>query len=253
KRDDINSIVTYKNDTHIFPAHYHRHLEIFILKKGWYSLTVNEVTYDLSAGSIIIIDSFDVHSYDFKDNSVHEDCVLLVPYEFRKFLFPDQNKKIACPVIKSGSLVGEVLELIEKYFDLDDSVRAGALNLILSLISSNLSFASETEKDEITLMRRILSFIQQNYQGDVTRKTIATALGYTESYVSHVFHRYVNMGICEYVNRLRLVYVNNTLRFNEKKTINEVIYDAGFKSQQTYYRVKARYGLPDESTLAQYD
>ncbi len=251
-RDEENTIRVHRNRSHLYPAHYHRNLEVFILKKGFYSLTVNDVTYDLSAGSILVIDSFDVHSYDFRDNTPFDDCVLLIPYEFRQFLIATNSQKIVCPVIKNGSLAGELIEIIEKYMSETGSVQSGALTLILSLISKHLTFSLESEKDDATLIRKILTFIQSNYRADVSRGTIAKSLGYTESYISHVFHRYVKVSISEYVNRLRLIYVKNQLLNNQKKTVNEIIYEAGFKSQQTYYRVKSLYGLPSENSLWKY-
>ena len=221
---------------------------MFIIKKGWYTLTINDISYNISAGSILVIDSFDVHSYDFKDNSLHEDCVILLPYEFRAFLIPYENKKIACPVIKSGSLAGELIEIVDKYMGGDEAVKSSALTLICSLISKNLSFMDNPKKEDVTLMRKVLAYIEQNFKGDVSRGKIASALGYTESYISHVFHRYVNEGLSEYVNKLRLIYVANTLK-NSDKPVTEIIYEAGFKSQQTYYRVKAKYNLPDTNKL----
>ncbi|MBQ8308818.1 MAG: helix-turn-helix transcriptional regulator [Clostridia bacterium] len=89
-------------------------------------------------------------------------------------------------------------------------------------------------------IRSILAYIQQNYRAEISRKSIARALGYTEAHISRVFHRYLGVGLAEYINGLRLAYVKKLRANGDTRTTIELIYEAGFNSQQTYYRVKGK-------------
>jgi AraC-like DNA-binding protein len=113
--------------------------------------------------------------------------------------------------------------------------------LICSLLKEHLAFSTETEKDDVDLLKKILTFIYENYQGDVSRKTIAKTLGYTEGYISHVFHRYLKISISSFSNVLRLKHVDDMIKNGDNRPISTLLYQAGFKSEQTYYRVKANF------------
>lgn len=45
------------------------------------------------------------------------------------------------------------------------------------------------------------------------------------------------MGISKYVNNLRLEYVEMNKKLSDK-TLNELIFEAGFNSERTYFRAK---------------
>ena len=89
-------------------------------------------------------------------------------------------------------------------------------------------------------MRRVLSYIQENFRGDVSRKRISSELGYSPEHISRVFHTYLGKGLSEYVNELRLSYIDSLIEDGDARSITELIYDAGFGSQQTYYRERKK-------------
>ena len=82
--------------------------------------------------------------------------------------------------------------------------------------------------------------IKHGMPEDVRRKKIAAALGYTEEHISRVFNRYIGSSISAYLNRVRIEYIERLRRDGDKRPTIELIYESGFKSQQTYYRVKQK-------------
>lgn len=240
-RDDFQGVYVNKDKDAIFPSHYHASLEIFILKKGFYTITINGVNYNVSGGSVVVFDSYEVHSYDFKGTKFNDNTVLILPFEFRNFLFPGSKMKINCPIICDGVFAGKLSSLIDEYvLDKPYSIQSGALSLICSLLKEKLTFICDSGVEDTVLLRKILTYISENFKADVSRSKIASELGYTESYVSHVFHRYLKVNINEYVNKLRLSYLNSQIAITGLPA-SKLLYDAGFKSEQTYYRVKKRY------------
>ena len=240
-RDDFQGVYVYKDKNSIFPSHYHASLEIFILKKGFYTITINDISYNVSGGSVVVFDSYEVHSYDFKGMQFNDNTVIILPFEFRSFLLPNPKMKISPPIINDGVFASKLSNLIDDYVvDKPYSVQSGALSLICSLLKEKLTFVSNSEVKDTAVLRKILTYISENFKKDVSRSKIASELGYNESYVSHVFHRYLKANLNEYVNKLRLSYLNSQIAITGLPA-SKLLYEAGFKSEQTYYRVKKRY------------
>ncbi len=240
---DVQTTLYFKfNDNPTYPAHFHAGIEVFILKKGFFSVTVNGESVNLTAGTVVVFDSYDVHSYDFKSRLEETSAVILIPNEFRRYLLPSEKHRIERHLITDGAFASRLYSLAEEFLlNKPKTIQDGALILICTLLKDRLSFTSNAETDETNLLRRILTFISENYTGDVSRSTIAKTLGYTESYVSHVFHRYLDISLSEFTNRLRLKHVKDAINNGNNQPISTLLYQAGFKSEQTYYRTKAKY------------
>lgn len=242
-REDEGKLVVARNTRHIFPAHFHRNLEIFIVRKGSYRLTVGEKVLSLVNGTIAVIDSYKIHSYDAREDIGSDDCVLVIPYEYMtNFIARRKHKTIASSIIKDTALCDSLLKIVDEYLceQADEEVQKSALSLLLSLLYPKLLFKDEKTREESALAKEILAYIQENYTLDASRRTIARVLGYTEAHISRVFHRYLKKGISQYVNELRLSHIDRALARGDNRSVIELIYDAGFKSQQTYYRFRAK-------------
>ena len=66
---------------------------------------------------------------------------------------------------------------------------------------------------------------------------MAKALGYTEAHISRTFHRYLGIGIPEYLNGLRLEYIAKQLENGSDQTIENLIYKAfsGYINTQKFF------------------
>ena len=64
-RDKENELYYKIDNNPVYPPHFHAGIEVFILKKGFFTLTINGAQINLTAGSIAVVDSYEIHSYDF--------------------------------------------------------------------------------------------------------------------------------------------------------------------------------------------
>ncbi len=241
-RDDSDSLVINRNGYHIFPAHFHRSPEILLVNKGGYRITVSGVEYEVREGAVAVIDSFEVHSYDTRlaDDGV-DDCVIIFPYKHLSRLRSyGGEKKIKCPVIYDSELCSSLLMLADTHINGARAVSDAAADLFFTLLDSRLEYTDAKRSSERNLVRAILSYIQDNFKGDVSRRQLSSVLGYSEEHISRVFHAYLGRGLSDYVNALRLSYIDKCLAGGDSRAITELIYEAGFGSQQTYYRCRAR-------------
>lgn len=244
-REDSRKIVVNRNDNHRFPLHFHRNLEILLLRKGEYEVFINGERYSVSSGQIAVIDSYDVHGYSspMALDGEQDSCVVLIPYEYLgTFNARRKNLRVAASVFTDENLCDELLKIIDEYLvpRYTENVRRASVELFLALLFEKLQFTEEKGKDEVMLVRNMLAYIHENFQGDVSRGALAKALGYTEAHLSRVFHRYLKKRISEYVNELRLDYIERARENGDERTAIELIYEAGFNSQQTYYRFKKK-------------
>ena len=242
-REISGRIQVHQRRSHIFPAHFHLDLEIFLLRKGSYTVSVNEVSYDVTDGGVVVVDSYKVHSYDQKNGEVVQDsCVVIIPYKYlAKFNANRKYFKIKSPVFYDKTLCEKLMTLADEYLQADcsEAVKEAAADMFLALLSERLVFTEEKLKDEGVLIRSILAYVQERYKGEISLVSTARHLGYSPAYISRSFHKYIKMSLSEYINRLRLEYIKEQKAKDSSRKIIDLIYEAGFKSQQTYYRCKA--------------
>lgn len=244
RRDDEARLAIQRNAENTYPAHFHNNLEICLVKNGAYKVGVNDRHYRVNNGSILVIDSFDIHSYEeLPFEGERDTCVLIIPYCYLdRFNAVKKGMRIAKPLITDEDFCSTLLRFIDDYLAKADTeaVKKAGVELLLAMLSEQLAFVEGKAGDERVLMRDILIYVQNHFRETATRADIARALGYTEAHISRVFHRYLGTGISDYVNGLRLAYIERLRAEGDRRSTNELIFEAGFGSQQTYYRTRQK-------------
>lgn len=245
ERENSNQLSVYRNEDATYPSHFHNTLEIFLIKSGKYEITVNDKSYIAADGTIVIIDSYDVHSYTrvCADNN-EETRLLLIPYRMLdRFNSRKKGFSFADNLINDYKLCLDLIDQTDRFLlsECDEYIKEASVDLCLFMLFPYLSFLPEKRHNEVTLIRNILSYIHENYREDISRKTIARALGYTGTYISHVFHQYINKSLSDYINFLRLDYFTRRQKEGYSGTTLALLFEAGFNSQQSYYRARKKY------------
>lgn len=241
-REENQDIRVLRNEDYSFRSHFHLNLEVLLVRRGKYHIYIGDSDHYVGDGGIAIVDSYEIHSYDPSLASGEiDDCVVIFPYRYlRRFNELRKNLKISTPVLYDAELCSELISIAEKYMNGAIQKQEAAADLFFALLCDKMSFSEEKARAEGALARRILSYVHENFRGDISRKSISKALGYTEAHISRVFNRYIGKGISEYINELRLAYTEQQRASGDGRKTIELIYEAGFKSQQTYYRVKGK-------------
>lgn len=243
KYRDESDIFVKKNTSLLFPAHFHRNIEVALVKSGKYEITVSGKKYIAAAESIVIVDNYEIHSYDrvIGDATEADACALVFPSAYiERFNFLRRGKAFLSSVINDPRLYRELMEITEKYLTRGGVVAREASELFFALLSEKLEFNENVRKDEGTLVRKILVYIEEHFKEEISRSKIARELGYTEAHISRVFHNFIGKGISEYINEARLSYIDSQRATGDTRNVIELISEAGFKSQQTYYRARRR-------------
>ncbi len=239
-REDEDDFVIQENNNTDFPLHYHSSIEVVIVKSGSFDVICNGVQYQLNKNSIAFFDSYDIHGYIREGKENREDYVLIIPTKYYlEYKKKYEKKHPSVPVIVDETLCEKLVSIIENIVlnNNEESVKRSAIDLILFLIGSRLNFSEYGGRAETDSVREVLKFINSNYREDINLTIISKNLGYSSECVSRLFNKYVKKSIPLYINKLRLDYVER--HFGEEK-ITTLIFSAGFKSIQSYYRNKSR-------------
>jgi len=99
-----------------------------------------------------------------------------------------------------------------------------------------------TESSEEKL-KRVIAFIDANYQSDISREGLAAAVDLNANYMGTLFKSYTGIRISEYINENRIREAAARLRQGEEKIIT-IALSVGFESLATFNRAfKNRMGV----------
>lgn len=242
RRDEMDLLHVNRSREHTYPSHFHQSIELFILKRGNYVLTINGNEYEMGNGSVAFIDSYDIHSYE-RISADADDCVIIIPYKLSlRFNEMRENRRPESCVLNSSCLAERVLSVVDSFIqpETDACIRSSAAELVLSILFASLQFGDTRDKSESCLVRKILSYIQENYREDISRKSISKALGYTPEHISRIFHKYVKRSLKDYINALRLEFIEQHRSREGGVSVTELVYLSGFGSEGSYYRAKRK-------------
>ncbi len=235
-RDTENEIIISKRSDYSFPPHFHASIEIFILLSGKYDVTVDDKSYKTDEKSIILADSFTIHSYTKTTADPADTMLMLIPSVYlSEFNAYKNGKSLKSAMVTDKQIVDEVLVLadfVKRHESL--ALKQEYVNVILLLLTEHLGLIDAPQQKNTATIREVLSYIDKNFRNNITLESISRHFGYSDSHLSRIFHSYFSMSISRYINNLRIQYVESNKSSGVK--LLPLIYDAGFSSPQTYYR-----------------
>lgn len=246
-RESANKVIIMRNIKVVYPPHFHMNIEVFIVKRGEFEVTLNEKKYAVTDDNVLFCSSYDVHGYDKESISTIENnndyaIVLIPPLLLKDFYTEKKDARPRVPIIKSAKLCENLLEITDRLLsdnNLSATVTRAAINLFLAYIETEFDFTNEKNSRSPNIIRDMLDYILKNYRENISLEKIAKHLGYSPEHLSRIFHSYFNQSVSSYINKMRLDYVENELKNKPKsKKISDLAFEAGFQSIQSYYRAR---------------
>ena len=223
-----------------FPMHIHNAVEVFLFTAGESTVLCGEITARLSAGDVFISFPNQVHGY--KDSVDVEGYLFILPV--KPYLSPFFNTLMkcvpVCPYLKAGQWDGkQILELTAlAYNDLktaSETVMQGYLMAIFGKLLDSVELTElQTGSDEV--LRKIIQYLNEHYREPLTRSSVAQAVGYNESHISHIFSGKLKTTLPEYINSLR-VYDATKLLLETDLSITDIASTLSFGSVRNFNRV----------------
>lgn len=184
-------------------------------------------------------------------------------YELEKAKVKEEKDRVKLErtkILVAGLTIIIILLIILLYIVRRNAKKLKEKNLVLydrnqhldEYIIRKQSFRITDEDREISLFERIEAYILENEafkNQDLIRDDVATALNTNVKYLADAIRSETGKAFLDYINQFRLNYVYHKLvTSNENLPINSILFEAGFSSPSTFYRLfKDKFGMtPNE-------
>lgn len=249
---------------HSFPLHWHKYIEIVALPEDANisqppALRINQTTYQLNPGDILLIWPGEVH--EIVENADSQ----LIGLQFSFTIFnelPDFTpflnlfrtfhhiRQLSTPELAQNMLVHiqhmfsvqknqqtfsgveTLICLYEMFMDFG--------NYIKNTIPKDIQqYSSETGKT-VAKINNACSYIIDNCEHDLTLEAAADYIGFSACYFSRIFKKITNYNFVEYLTLQRIKRAQLLLS-DFDMSITEISYQSGFKSISTFNRAFKQY------------
>ena len=243
-----------------FMWHWHPEIEITYVQKGTMCYKVNHMVYHLKEGDIVFNNSGALHSGTMENQ---EDCayipVTFDPRLIYGFFQSTINSKYVDPVIQDSMLPAicidqseswhkpfreyllRIIALDEKkpdFYELDITI---CLQSMWRLLLEHITYEPQASREnslEYDRIKKILSYIEENYQNKITLNDIAGHIHLCESECTRLFKRHMNTTLFAFLQEYR---IERSLEFlQDDQPVSAVADKAGFSDPNYYSKVLAK-------------
>lgn len=214
--------------------HIHSHLELVYIRSGRAVAVLENRRYELEAGRLFLAFPNQIHYYEVLEP------VQIYLVIFSASMHPDLekllgNKVPVCPVIHAADFEHTLTELYEKRQSRDPYQRLGVTGGLLAFFSQILPMFSYTpvtaDSDSV---QKIVAYCLTNFTQPLSLDILAKELYLSRYYISHVFHKRMNMRFNQFINSLRITQAKQELLTGA--AISQVALNVGFSSIRTFNR-----------------
>ena len=243
-----------------FMWHWHPEIEITYVQKGTMCYKVNHMVYHLKEGDIVFNNSGALHSGTMENQ---KDCAYIpVTFDSRLiygFFQSTVNSKYVDPVIQDSMLPAicidqsepwhkpfreyllRIIDLDEKkpdFYELDITI---CLQSMWRLLLEHITYEPQASREnslEYDRIKKILSYIEENYQNKITLNDIAGHIHLCESECTRLFKRHMNSTLFAFLQEYR---IERSLEFlQDDQPVSAVADKAGFSDPNYYSKVFAK-------------
>ena len=243
-----------------FMWHWHPEIEITYVQKGTMCYKVNNLVYHLKEGDIVFNNSGALHSGTMENQ---KDCAYIpVTFDSRLiygFFQSTVNSKYVDPVIQDSMLPAicidqsepwhkpfreyllRIIDLDEKkpdFYELDITI---CLQSMWRLLLEHITYEPQASREnslEYDRIKKILSYIEENYQNKITLNDIAGHIHLCESECTRLFKRHMNTTLFAFLQEYR---IERSLEFlQDDQPVSAVADKAGFSDPNYYSKVFAK-------------
>lgn len=238
-----------ENKTHSqCTRHYHNSFEIYYLKAGRCNYFIDNRSYDLQIGDIVLIPEGIIHKTNYDKREPHTRYLINCssPFVPREVL-PMLPSMIY--LYRNGEITKRVEELLVRIgeeYERGDSFREEALRCLtfelFFLLARNMNDCSEVSAGSL-FIEETVKYIQKNYMTDINLSMMAKLHSVSPEHLSRTFKKETGFGFSEYLTLVRLQKAEYMLRNEPRKSVCEIAYACGFNDSNYFSdKFKRTYG-----------
>ncbi len=248
------NIVTlnYQRGKNYRDLHLHKEIEIIRVLKGRMLCTVGESIIPLRTNEILLINKGVAHKLEKAEGDVEFSYIQIdidklsgeiiddeeqIFYSFigeknrPEYMLEDGDGELS----KLFSLI--VGEANEKALAFELYIKSAIFNIIAYMSRKGL-LPYEQNKAQMKMHKiaDVIKYINKNYDSEITLDSACKIIGISKYYFCRLFKEICGSSFTEYLNFVRLNYVEKAL-YSTDKSISEIAFDCGFTSIQYFNRV----------------
>mgnify|MGYP001492355026 CR=1 FL=1 len=251
-----------KSSTSIPTVHYHDAYEILYLISGELYYVIENQSYQVVSGSLLLIRMNDAHKLINPNGSTFERVTLLFQEEYLCDLLGGETAFHPLTSFLSGSCVirlrGPEQGFVEAIFEkmiVEQANRLPETNLYLKIILTELLIFIQRKKNSYgqhnqlssdrvhQQISRVVHYINHHYDQRLTLEDISKRFYLSTSHLSRTFKESTGFTFIEYVNNVRVKHACYYLK-ESKLPVTEIAERVGFESSTHFGRMfKSNVGL----------
>lgn len=228
--------------------HLHKSFEFIFVEEGSLKVSVNKENYIVSKNHAVMVFPYEVHSIEAQEDTVYFVAVFSMDLceSFCNFtektapethLFFPQEETIK--YLKNFIMMPQGnFDKFKKVADVPFFYLKSCLYALCGEFTQNVKFTDSPRNTMLTA--EILDYIENNYQQDITLKTLSDAISYDYHYISRIFNETFKMNFKILVNQYRCEKAAMLLS-NTRRTISDIALSCGFQSVRSFNRVFYEY------------
>jgi len=253
--------------------HWHSEVEIIHVEKGEFTIEVDMKKYKIDRECLCFINSEELHfiksSYPYKANSIVFNLRMLSfdmldsiqaklinpllsgELKLPRFIFSEEEewedinrayKKLSEVFEKEGEFFHGSEIRIKENIKHQIEIKYSILNILGSLHEKNLLIREESKgKDyRIDCIKKIISYIKDNYGDKISIKDLANEVNMNEQYFCRFFRKMLGKSPMKYVNEYRIKKTKILLRETDRKVM-DIALECGFNNIGNFIKVFKKY------------
>lgn len=260
--------IYYYNDTyqtsHSYNVnnHSHNYYEFYFFLEGNVTMNINNTTYPLTSGDVVIIPPGVEHYVFLRDSKLpYRRFVFWISIDYcndllklsSDYVYLMQHARVTqhyiyhYDVIGFNSLQSKVFRLIEELhsnrFGREAKISLCANDLILHLNRSIYEMEHPTSQHEgQTLYQNLLLYIEDHLEEELTLDALAEHFYVSKYHIAHVFKENLGLSIHQFITKKRLRMCQEAIL--SSSSISEVYLMYGFKDYSSFFRAfKKEFGM----------
>ncbi len=257
-------IGVYHQEVSTLLLHWHPHFEISYVENGEVMLNVNLEKYKACTGDIIVIPCKALHSAEANKNTIAKmhtvvftiDMLQSVRHDVTEpmYLAPLKSNEVTFPVVISKNdacyeeiknVFFDITKCVDKKDDMYELLTKSKLYYLLYILFTTFKSNRKIDEAEEVIWERtkkIIEYIDDNYNKQMTVEEIANKFNLSTSYFCRSFKKSVGKTFIQFINFKR-VEKATILLAKSNKSITEIAYLVGFQDLSYFIRVFQKYKL----------
>ena len=241
---------------YVMPFHWHKEWELIRVVSGKIPFVIDQTEYLASAGDVLMINSGMLHGCTPEDG-IYECIVFDLRRLFRgaeqikTHLRPFYRQELIPPVFFSAEEHPDFAAEAQRLLSVCRSgsrhtallALGGLCNLFGYLLDRRLFTQGQDQiqtVDTVQALKHVLEYIEQNYQSEITLKSLSEVAAMNPNYFCMYFKRLTGSTPMEYLTLYRIEHAAMLLLTADISVLQAAL-DAGFNDSSYFIRIFKRY------------